>query len=220
MSPSKFRTFQYNEQVKNVQTKINWFGLAGGVTTIVLILVSLYNPWWQLTVGEDLVKANVSPLNTNFGFLGTTFTIPLIWILNIASILSLFTSGIVMLVYSLIPTKSYSKHLLGFAYKKPLFTVLFFVVSLFVLTLLVQALFNFNVPLMGSTTTTLPTALTRDITITISVLISAEFQWPFWLAAVAAGLCIAARIYHTRITTTQKPATTPTTTAPPTVATT
>jgi hypothetical protein len=199
-----------------MQTKINWFGLAGGVTTIVLILVSLYNPWWQLTVGEDLVKANVSPLNTNFDFLGTTFTIPLIWALNIVSILSLVTSGIAILVYSIIPTRSYSKHLLGFAYKKPLFTLLFFVVSLFVLTLLIQALLNFNVPLMGSTTATLPTALTRDIT--ISVLISAGFQWSFWLATVPAGLCIAARIYHKRITTTQKPVTTPTTTAPPTVA--
>jgi len=218
MSPSKFRTFQYNEQVKNMQTKINWFGLAGGVTTIVLILVSLYNPWWQLTVGEDLVKANVSPLNTNFELLGTTFTIPLIWALNMVSMLSFVASGIVMLVYSLIPTKSYSKHLLGFAYKKPLFTLLFFVVSLFVLTLFVQALFSFNVPLIGSTTSTLPTALTRNIT--ISVLISAGFQWSFWLCAVAAGLCIAARIYHKRITTTQKPVTTPTTTAPPTVATT
>ena len=201
-----------------MQAKINWFGLAGGVTTIVVIIVSLFSPWWQLTVGENLAKANVSPLNTNFNLLGTTFTIPLIWALNVVSILTLVASGIAMIVYSIIPTKSYSKHLLGFAYKKPLYTLLFFVIALFALTLLVQALFSFNVPLMGSTTTTLPTALTRDIT--ISVLLSAEFQWSFWLAAVAAGLCIAARIYHKRITTTQKPVTTPTTTTPPTVATT
>jgi hypothetical protein len=200
-----------------MQAKINWFGLAGGITTIAVIIVSLFSPWWQLTVGENLAKANISPFNTNFDVLGTTFTIPLIWALNVVCLLSLVASGIVMVVYSIIPTKSYSKHLLGFAYKKPLFTLLLFVGVLVALTLLVQALFSFNVPLMGSTTSTLPTALTRDIT--ISVLISAGFQWSFWLAAVAAGLCIAARIYHKRITTTQKPATTPTTTTPPTVAT-
>jgi hypothetical protein len=43
--------------------------------------------------------------------------------------------------------------------------------------------------------------------VTIAVLISAEFQWPFWLAAVAAGLCIAARLYHKRTVTTQVSAT-------------
>jgi hypothetical protein len=127
------------------------------------------------------------------------------WGLNIVSLLTLLASGTAMLVYSIIPTKSYSKNLLGFAYKKPLFTLLFFVIALFPLTLLVQAVFSFNVPLMGSTTITLPTALTHDMTISV---LSAGFQWPFWLAAVAAGFCIAARIYHKRITTTQKPVTT------------
>jgi len=198
--------------------KINWFGLAGGAITIVVIIVSLFYPWWQLTVGDDFLKANASPVNTNFGFLDTSFTIPFIWALNVVSLLSLLASGVVMLVYSIIPTKPYSKQLLGFAYKKPLFTLLFFVAVLFALTLLIQAILHFNVPLAGSTTSTLPTQFTEDTT--ISVLLSAEFQWPFWLAAVAAGLCIAARIYHKRITTTQKPATTPTTTTPPTVATT
>lgn len=120
-----------------MQAKINWFGLAGGVTTIALIIVSLSNPWWQLTVGEDLVKANVSPFNTNFNFLGTAFTIPLIWALNVICLLATFASGIVMLVYSLNPTKSYSRHLLGFSYKKPLFTLLFFIAIVFALKILV-----------------------------------------------------------------------------------
>ena len=102
-----------------MQLRVNWLGLAGGVTTIVVVIVSLFYPWWQLTVGENLAKANVSPLNTNFNLLGTTFTIPLIWALNVVSLLTLVASGIAMVVYSIIPTKSYSKHLLGFAYKKP-----------------------------------------------------------------------------------------------------
>ena len=180
---------------------MNWFGLAGGVTIIVLIIVSLFSPWWQITVGEDLVKANVSPMNTNFNFLGNAFTIPLLWALNLSSLLALVASGIAMLVCSIMPTKSYSKHLLGFAYKKPLFILLSFVIVLFALTQIIQVMFGLNIPMTGSATATLPESMTYGVT--IAVLISAEFQWPFWLAAVAAGLCIVARLYHKRATLAQ-----------------
>ena len=183
--------------MKAILAKINWFGLAGGATTIVVIAVSLFYPWWQLTVGDDLLKANASPVNTNFGFLDTTFTIPFIWALNVVSILTLLASGIAMLVYSIIPRKPYSEHLLGFGYKKPLFTLLFFVVGLVAITLILQAVLSINVPLMGSTTSTLPIPFASGIT--ISVLMSAAFLWPFWLAVVAAGLCIAARLYHKKV---------------------
>ncbi|MBN1244091.1 hypothetical protein JXA31_00685 [Candidatus Bathyarchaeota archaeon] len=183
--------------MNSILTKFNWFGLAGGATTILLIVVSLVSPWWQLTVGDDLVKVAASPVNMNMGFLGTSFTIPFIWALNMVSILTLLASGIAMLVYSVIPRKSYSKHLLGFGYKKPLFTVLFFVIGLVATTMICQAILNFNVPLMGSTTSTLPIPFVSGITLT--VLLSAGFQWTFGLAIVAAGLCIAARLYHGKV---------------------
>jgi hypothetical protein len=183
--------------MKAILTKFNWFGLAGGATTLVVIAVSLFCPWWQLTVGDDLFKVNASPVNTNFGFLDTTFTIPFIWALNIVSILTLLASGIARLVYSIIPRKSYSKHLLGFGYKKPLFTVLFFVIGLVVTTVILQAVLSINVPLMGSTTSTLPIPFVSGIT--LSVLLSAAFQWSFWLAVVAAALCIAAKLYHRKV---------------------
>jgi len=184
---------------------MNWFGLAGGITTIALIIVSLFYPWWQVTAGGGLVNANVSPLNTSFNFLGTRFTIPLIWALNLASLFSLVASGIAMLVYSIIPTKAYSKHLLGFAYKKPLFAVLFFVIVLFALTVIIQAAFSLYIPLIGSATATLPETMTYGAK--VEVFISTGFQWPFWLAALAAGLCLAARLYHKRIATVQVSAT-------------
>lgn len=183
--------------MNDILTKINWFALAGGATTILVIVVSLFYPWWQLTVGDDLVKVNASPVNMNFGFLDTSFTIPFIWALNIVSILTLLASGIAMLVYSIIPRKSYSKHLLGFGYKKPLFTVLFFVIGLVATTMICKAILSLNIPLMGSTTSTLPIPFASGITLT--VLLSAAFQWSFWLAVVAAGLCIAARLYHKKV---------------------
>jgi hypothetical protein len=180
-----------------ILTKFNWFALAGGVTTILVIAVSLFSPWWQLTVGDDLLTVNASPVNMNMGFLDTSFTIPFILALNIVSILSLLASAITMLIYALIPRKSYSIHMLGFGYKKPLYTVLFFIIGLVATTMICQVVLNFNVPLMGSTTSTLPITFVEGITLT--VLLSAGFQWSFWLAVVAATLCIAARIYHGKV---------------------
>lgn len=185
-----------------MKARINWFGLAGGIATIAVIIVSLFYPWWQLTVGDNLFKANASPLSTNFDVLGTALTVPLIWALNVASLLTLMASSITMLVYSLVPAKSYSKQLLDFSYKKPLYALLSFVVVLFVLTLLVRILLNFDVPLAGSATITLPMSFVQGAA--ISVFISTGFQWPFWLAAVAAGLCVAAKFYHKRVALIQK----------------
>jgi hypothetical protein len=187
-----------------LQARINWFGLAGSIAIIMLIIVSLFIPWWQLTVGDDLVKANASPLNTNFNFAGDSFTIPLIWALNIGSIISLTAGCIAIMVYSIKPLESYSRRLLNFGYRKPLYSLLFFVIGLFAITMLVKSMFSLNVPLIGSVRTTLPQSMTQGTT--ISVFMSAAFVWPFWLAIVASGLCIAARFYHRKIAVGGQPA--------------
>ena len=180
-----------------ILTRFNWFALAGGVTTILMIAVSLVSPWWHLTVGDDLMRVNVSPVNMNMGFLATSFTIPFILALNIVSILSLLASAIAMLIYSLIPRKSYSTHLLSFGYKKPLYIVLFFIIGLVATTMICQAVLNFTIPLTGSATSTLPIPFAEGLTLT--VLLSTGFQWSFLLAVVAAALCIAARLYHGKV---------------------
>lgn len=181
----------------SILTKFNWFALAGGAATILLIVVSAVYPWWQLTVGDDLMTVKASPVNMNLGFFETSFTIPFIWALNVIGILSLLASGVAMLIYSVIPRKSYSMHLLGFGYKKPLYIVLFFVMGLLVTTVICQAVLRLTIPLIGSATSTLPIPLVAGATLT--VLLSAGFQWSFWLAIVTAALCIAARLYHGKV---------------------
>ena len=185
-----------------MNVKINWFGLAGGGFTLVVVIASLYVPWWQISIGE-LAKANVSPVNTNFVFvLGAdkpvSFTVPLLWAVTIVGLLFLLTSGIVMLLYSILPSKSYSKHLLVFAYKKPLFTVIFFIIPLIAVPLILQAILKIAIPLNGTSTIAIPAGFLGG-GVTVSFLISAGFLWPFYLGIVAAGLCIAARLYHKRI---------------------
>jgi hypothetical protein len=189
-----------------ILSKINWFGFVGGALTILMIVVSMFYPWWQLTVGDDLIKINASPVNTNFGFLDASFTIPFIWALNVIGLLMLLLSGVAMLIYSVMPTKSFAKPLLDFGYKKPLFTFLFFVIGLVAVTMILQAVLDFNLPLMGSATNTLPIPFASGVT--ISVFLAAGFQWSFWLAVVAAALCIAARLYHKKVASTQQPAVT------------
>ena len=177
--------------------KVNWFGFFGSISLFVLVIVSLFVPWWQLSVGDDLVVANASPLNTNFNFIGDSFTIPLIMALNIASVISLTASGVVMFIYSVKPLKSYSSKLLGFAYRKPLYSVILFLVGLIVSIIVAGLLFGFDIPLLGSKLSTLPSDMTQGVTVNVSM--NAGFQWPFILALVGVGLCIAARFYHKKI---------------------
>jgi len=177
--------------------KINWFGLAAGIIILIVLVLSFYVPWWQLTIGENLIKVNASPVNTNFGLFGAQFTVPLIWALNLISILMFTASGLVMLIYSLNPTKSYSKHLLGFSYKKPLYVLITFAACLVAITIIAGFL-GMSIPLMDSTTLSLPTQF-MPTGLSISALVSGSFQLPFYLAIVAAALCIAARLYHRKL---------------------
>ena len=182
--------------------QINWFALVGGVLILVLLSVSFYFPWWQLIIGDNLLKVNVSPVNTNFGLLGTPFIIPLIWALNLGSTLTFLVSGIVMVIYAFIPMKSYSKDLLSFAYKKPLYAVILCVAGLLIVIFALRAALGVSVPLTGTGSVILPSSLTLGMN--VSVICLAAFQWSFWLAIVAAGLCIAARVYHTKLFSTPK----------------
>jgi hypothetical protein len=198
-----------------MERKINWIGLAAGITTLVLVVVSLYVPWWQMSVdnitvgnsasplisfentGELQLGASLSPVSTNVNFLDASFTVPLIWAYNMVGLLFLLTCGIVMLIYSVLPNKPYSKHLIGFAYRKPLLMIIFFAIPLIAFPMILQAILNVSVPLNGTTTVALPLGF-MGTDMSVSATVTTGFLWPFWLAIIAAGLCIAARIYYKR----------------------
>jgi hypothetical protein len=181
-------------KMKTRLSTINWFGVAGGILTLVVIIVSLYYPWWQLTIAEDAVKINVSPMNTNFGLFGVSFTIPLIYALNIGSILTFLSSGIIMLIYSIIPTKPYAKELLDFSWKKPLYSVTTSTICLLLIVLVARIALDMHIPLIGTDLITLPPQFTEGVH--IHVIATAAFKWPLFLAITVAILCIFAKIYH------------------------
>lgn len=184
--------------------KLNWFALAGGTLSLAVVVITLVYPWWQLTVGENLVKVNVSPLTTGFNVFGATLTIPLLLALNLTGILTLVTAGTAMIIYSVIPTRPYSKHILGFGYRKPFYSVVFFVITLFIVTFLVKSFVGLTIPLNGTGTVTLPQNMIEGATLTAQV--SSGFLWTFWVEVAAAALCIVARFYHSKIVAEPKPA--------------
>jgi hypothetical protein len=183
---------------------INWFALAAGIVTLVTLLVSLFMPWWQLTVGNNFFNVYTSPINTNFGLYGSQFTIPLIWAWNLSNILLFTAGGIVMLIYAFLPTKKYSIDLLAFSWKKPLYALLSFIIGLVVIVVIAAGLFNVNFPLMGSANVNFAFPSFIPIRASISTLVTGAFLLPFWLAIVAAALCVAARLYHGRLNKTSK----------------
>jgi len=180
-----------------MQTKINFIALAAGISTLLLVVISLFVPWWQFMAGTPVnAQVDFSPVNVNLSISGTSVAIPLILALNIACLLTLLAGGIALTIYSVKPTAPYSKHLLGFGYKKPLYILVAFIAVIVALPLIAQSLGGFSLPLIGATT------ITRQNSNT-SVNVSAALNWPFYLAFVATGLSIAARFYHRKITETQ-----------------
>jgi len=182
--------------------QINYFALIGGILILLLLPISIYFSWWQLSIGRNLLALNVSPVNTNITLFGTQFNAPLLWAMNLTGALTFLASGIIMLIYALIPAKPYSKDLLSFAYRKPLYIVILYLAGLLVMTFAAQAFLGQGIPIAGSANLTLPSSMTMGAN--ISVLVTSAFQWPFYLAIVAAGLSITARVYHTKLTKTPK----------------
>jgi hypothetical protein len=177
----------------------NYVALLAGILTLVLIVASVFIPWWQLSVGNPTIATvNFSPINFNFALFNTLLSIPLILALNIACLLTLLAGGMALLVYAAFPTKSYAKPLLGFGYKKPLYALILFLVELGILYGSATVLTGISFPLMGSGALQLPSSIAPG-GISVSVAVSSAFGWTFYLAIVVVALCIAARLYHRKV---------------------
>jgi len=108
--------------------------------------------------------------------------------------LMLATCAVVMFLYSVMARRSFSRYLLGFAYKKPLLLLGFFAVMLVVSTLYVEAFFGVYVPLMGTVN-----VLFSEGGTTAKVPVSTSFTWVFWLAVATAVLAMVAKIYDLKV---------------------
>jgi hypothetical protein len=173
-----------------MRNKINFIALAAGISSLILIVTSFFVPWWQFSAGSPAsVQVNFSPVNFNVSHSGSSVAIPLILALNIACLLTLLAGAITLTIYSLKPTQPYSKQLLGFGYKKPIYTLAAFIAILIAVPILMQVLIGISIPINGSAVIS-PNGSNQ------SASVSAVLNWPFYFAFVVTGLSIAARFYH------------------------
>ncbi len=196
-------------------SKINWFALVSGALMLAVVGLSIFTPWWQLQIGSGstgFAVINANPFYTNFGVLGLNFVIPILFAINIMTMALFVVSGIILVVYSVMPTKSYSKQLLCYGYKRPIYTLIGFIVTLVVIVYLIPFIINMiangavtlSVPLfalLGTSIIQLPTGMLNSgsNSLQIGVTVVAAFQYTFYLGVVATALAIVARIYHRKI---------------------
>ena len=170
--------------------KINFIALAAGISSLLLIAISVFVPWWQFKAGSPAnFQVNFSPVNVGLSHSGASVVVPLILALNVACLLTLLAGGIVLTIYALKPTKPYSKQLLGFGYTKPIFTLVAFIAILIAVPIIIQSFTGASVPINGSGIIS-PNGSSQSASVTTVL------NWPFYFAIVVTGLCVAARFYH------------------------
>jgi len=179
---------------------------------LVVVALSIFVPWWKLQIGSGtgFVTINASPFYTNFGVLHLNFVIPILFAINIATMALFTASGIIFIIYSVKPAKSYSKHLLSYGWKRPIYTLVGFIVVIMLIIYVAPDIVNTMghtstvnvpiVPLMGSSVIQLPSNIFGNSnSVQIGITVITTFEYTFYLAVVATALGIAARIYHRRI---------------------
>ncbi|HMK94270.1 MAG TPA: hypothetical protein VK536_02595 [Candidatus Limnocylindrales bacterium] len=188
---------------------INWFALAAGVLMLVEVALSIFVPWWKLQIGSGtgFVTVNANPFYTNFGVLRLNFVIPILFAINVATTALFTASGIIFIIYSVKPVKSYSKHLLSYGWKRPVYTLVGFIVVLMLIVYVAPDIVNtmahtsmIHIPLVGSSVMQISSnVFGNSNSVQIGITVIATFEYTFYLAIAATALGIAARIYHRRI---------------------
>jgi hypothetical protein len=187
--------------------KRNWFALAAGVLMFATVASSLSSPWWKVQVGSGLLTVNIDPFFTNFNILGVSYVVPILFALNVGTAALFIAGGIALIVYTVKPVESYSKHLLSFGWKRPLYVTVGFIailaLFLHVAPIAVNAMAHSIiaptpiVPLMGSSTIQLPSGIS-EVPAQVTITAAATFTYSFFLGVATAVLSVAARIHHRR----------------------
>jgi hypothetical protein len=192
--------------------RLNWFALAAGVLMLVVVALSIFTPWWKLQIGNGtgFIAVNANPFYTNISVLRLNFVIPILFAINIATIALFTASGVIFIIYSIKPTKSYSKHLLSYGWKRPLYTIIGFILVIVVILYVVPDVINSMghtstvpvplVPLIGSSVIQLSSGIFGNSnSIQIGITVITTFEYTFYLGVAAAVLGIVARIYHRKV---------------------
>lgn len=182
---------------------VNWFGVAAGA---LMLILPFLGAWWQMEVGIEAVKLELSPFYYHMSILEQPLTSPLIGYLILAAKLTVIVGGVLMIIGSLITGRWWGRKLMRFGAMK----VLWFLVMLLIL-LVVGAFFlnNFLPSMIGGAERNLEIQIPYIIGTSNSIIQSenvdlvaptrASLTPSFWTAVLTASLGIAARIYHGKV---------------------
>ena len=200
------------QSIKRALKTMNLFALAAGVLMLIVVVLSIFVPWWKLQIGSGtgLMTVNANPFYTSFGLLKLTFVIPILFAINVGTIALFTASGVIFIIYSFKPRKSYSKHLLSYGWKRPLYTIIGFIIVIMIVLYVVPDVINSMghtsavpvplAPLMGSSVIQLPSGFFGNSnSIQMGITVITTFEYTFYLGVAAAVLGIVARIYHRRM---------------------
>jgi len=156
---------------------------------------SFYTPWWRLQAGPATVNAD--PFFASITVLGVDCTAPLMLALNVGTLSSYMVGGAALIICALRPMEGYSRHLLAFGWKRPVYTLAGFTVALAAVRCIVPLVAakygcpSLAFPLVGSSAVQLPSGPFKA---SITVEATASFTHSFLLGAAAAALSVLSRI--------------------------
>lgn len=178
--------------------RANWIGV---VTAILMIVLPFLGGWWHVNVGGGAATVSVAPFSIDMTMIEDQVSVPLVWYVCLGVKLLVLAAGIALLVGSLTVDKWWSNRLIRFGATKILWMVVLFLVSITLMTLVMNKflagmspeLEGFNVPYVsGSTVSTLELEEGATATIPISLALTSAFA----VAVAVAILGIATRIYQ------------------------
>lgn len=192
-----------NEGIKMRVKTVNWFGVAAGG---LMLILPFLGAWWQVELGVEAMKLELSPFYYHMSVLEQPLTSPLVEYLILAAKLTVIVGGSLMIVGSLKTDRWWGRKLMRFGAMK----VLWFLVMLLIILVAGAFFINYFLPNLvggeaGSVEIQVPyivgtsNSVIQSEGVTVTAPTSASLTQSFWLAVLTAFLGIAARIYHGRV---------------------
>jgi hypothetical protein len=110
---------------------INWFGVAASA---LMLLIPFLGVWWVGTIGTGAIEIGLSPFDMRMSVLDVPVQSDLIVFFLIAAKISFVIAGLFMLFSSIFPRKWWSKRLFNFGVMTPFSYVVFFILSLVIVS--------------------------------------------------------------------------------------
>ncbi len=174
-----------------------------------MLILPFMGAWWNVAVGEGILKIAFSPFYYEVGVIGETLTSSLVDYLIIAAKLTVLAGGVLLIIGSFKAREWWGEKLVKWGALKVVWMLIFliiitvlgaFLTNRFVPSLLgdfVEGSFSMELSLPYLVGTGYVDFLIEEA-LRVSAPVSLSFTSTFWLAVLTAGLGIGSRIYQSK----------------------